>query len=482
MEVIKKKNLNFYSFGINEQTECEKSLFEFLKFINKEKYSNHLSYILSELVANAEKANLKRIHFIKEELDITSIHDYHYGMLNFKTKLSLCLDEYREQLKKNNFYISVDLLVDDNKFSFKVTNNNTILPIELMKMQEMKAIAARFNSIEDVFSRNLDNSEAGGFGITIIVLMLRQMELLDSNFEIADDSNETRVQVSLPLNILNKKEAEIISEDVVREINDIPQFPQHITELLNLLDNPESNFEIISNKIKKDPALIADLIKIANSPLYLTAQKINSIDEAVRIIGFKNMRNFILSYATNKIFINKYNINEIKDVINHSSEVAYYAVETAKLFKYKDFIERVFICGMLHDFGKIILKAIKPEIINKVKDLALRKGININILESLTSGYNHSIIGYELAKKWNFPDFIQESIKYHHIPLQTSDENLAIVSIVYFADRIYYYKHKEINYSDINFNVLKSFNLSNVKDFELVSQSIIMKYENYFRK
>ncbi|HOV14481.1 MAG TPA: HDOD domain-containing protein, partial [Spirochaetota bacterium] len=122
--------------------------------------------------------------------------------------------------------------------------------------------------------------------------------------------------------------------------------------------------------------------------------------------------------------------------------------------------------------------SLRPEVIEKIETVCMSKGISNFFVESLTNGYNHSIIGYKLAEKWNFPKYIIDAIRYHHIPAQTTDDNRFIVFITYLSNSIYYYKRNMVKFEHINQRVLKTFNLENRENFDVLCKGLFAKFEN----
>ncbi|OHD08010.1 MAG: hypothetical protein A2086_02065 [Spirochaetes bacterium GWD1_27_9] len=466
---------SFVSYD-KERINVETLLSNYLNSIKKQDYFDKLNYILKELATNGEKANLKRIFFKKNNLDINKSSDYEKGMKSFRENMLFHYDEYIELADELGYMLEICLNLDDNKINLSVLNSVNILPIELTRINEKFKLASRFNSMEEVIDSVLDQTEGAGFGIILTILILRKLGLDEKVFNILNKSNSTISQVNIPLDLISSQKGDIIAADIINEVNEVPQFPKHLMEVINVLNNPNSTFDKIGDVIKKDPAFIAELIKIANSPIYALPKKVENTTEAVRLIGIRGIKNFVLTYSTNNVLMNKYNLSEIKIMMKHASEVAFFAQELARVFNLKTIMDNVFASAMLHDLGKIIVRGIKPDLVDKIQKLCQAKGINNFMVESLTDGYNHSIIGAKLAEKWNFPDFLIETIKFHHIPLEAKDENIKLVSLIYLADLISYYKDSKFKYEDINFKVLKNFNINSKDQFEGIILPIIKKF------
>ena len=75
-----------------------------LKEVKKEFLYDYLAYILREFISNANKSNLKRIHFKEQALDINNLAQYTKGMKTFADDFRYKFDEYSELLKKLKFY------------------------------------------------------------------------------------------------------------------------------------------------------------------------------------------------------------------------------------------------------------------------------------------------------------------------------------------------------------------------------------------
>lgn len=476
------KVFKFSYIDHEKEVFIEDNLEKYLVSIGKINLFQQLSYILKEMVGNANKANLKRIHFQINNLDINFATHYEEGIKKFRETLSYNTELYYTEAKKLGHYVKINLNTINNNFVMRVENSTPLLDVEKQRIDERIKKAAKFKNMEDALSEGLDTSEGAGFGLILTVLMLRKLGLTESVFKISNGGKSTLAEVTIPLSLLDKEQEDYIAEIVTKEIKGIPQFPQHILELQRRLSNPNANFSDLSGIINQDPSLIADMLKVANSSMYMLPVRVKSIEEAVRQIGFEGVRNLVLTYSAQKLLMDKYKIDLIRDSMNHSSEVAYYAYEIAKKLNYKDIIDQIYTAAILHDFGKIIINSLKPDIIGKISKLCHNKGISINVVENLTDGYNHSIIGARLAEKWNFSEDLIETIKYHHIPLESNVKYQDMVFIVYIANIAYYYKRDDFTFSNINFHVLKHLNLTDKREFDKFFNPIFRHLDNRLKK
>lgn len=458
---MKSKSLLFPYFGTKQRLDTEAALESFLAARGKSWLSLSLSYILNELVSNAAKANLKRLFFQKNGLDIKDAKAYAQGMLNFKEALTSDTETYFKLAEQTDSLISVLFEETTDVLSITIKNNSGLEPEEIKRIQEKISNAVHFAGLQDLMLQTMDETEGAGFGLASIILMLRKMGLDETALQLETTPNLTTFQIQVPLSILSEEEQEVIAEAILSEINVIPQFPEHITRLQSLLGNPETNFQEISAIIRKDPALITDILKAVNSAAYGLPKPIANILDAVKYIGIKGLQNLILGYASQNLLMHKYKIPDFEKVMKHSAEVAFFAHHLAQHFGLKNLQENLYISSLLHDIGKILVYAVmKPELSAKIDAFTQKRGINAAITENLIPGYNHSIIGAKMAQKWNFPEALVQSIQFHHVPFEADKPHRNLVSIIYLANTAYYYRRNAYHFSNINPNVLSQFNIT----------------------
>jgi len=453
---------------INHQREenIEKELEKYLDSIDRKDIFSNLNYITKEFVANANKANLKRVFFNSNNLDINQEVDYKKGIQNFRDEININYENYVTLLEKNGYFVRLDFYVSKGFLIISAINNTQILPIEKERFLKKLNITDKFKSFEDVLNTGLDMEESAGYGIIISVMMLKKIGLNEKFIKLIEDAKYTQMKLIIPLSLIKKMDEEYVADEIVKEIDEIPQIPQHIVDLQIALNNENANFTVISKIIKNDPTLIAGILKTANSAFYMLPKKVNSIEEAVRLIGLKGVRNLILTYSIRNILVDKFHISIFKKIISHSNEVAFYAYNLSKKLGLKNIVDDIYLAGILHDIGKIIINSLKPEMLDKIKKICREKNISEYLIENLTDGYNHSLIGAKLAKKWNFPEHLVNAISTHHNPLDVNKNYIDMGYITYLADRIYYYIRNEINFDSIKSEVLERYNLLKKENFD----------------
>jgi len=142
----------------------------------------------------------------------------------------------------------------------------------------------------------------------------------------------------------------------------------------------------------------------------------------------------------------------------------------------------IFIAGILHDIGKIILLTIHKDVIKKLKTFCKNHNINENFMEHFTVGISHAKIGSLVAKKWNFPPEIVNAIEYHHSPHLSDEEYSLFSDIIYLAD-LFAMKHEDrFNVTKLEKSVLTKYKIEKDKDFNAMYNNIKKQYERILKK
>ncbi len=228
--------------------------------------------------------------------------------------------------------------------------------------------------------------------------------------------------------------AQVKLEDRLSKIDDLPTLSIIANNIILITQNPKSSALEVGKAISQDQALVSKILRISNSSFYGFPQKITTIAHAVVILGFANVRNLVLTAS-------------ILDVLSSESDKGYFNREefwqhnlacgvTSKLLAKKlgiQNIDEVFIWGLLHDLGKLILDAHFNKDFTDVVQLAKEKQILIKDAEQEILGMDHAAVGGIVADKWNLHPVLIKVIRSHHNPPRAK-ESMRLASIVHLAD------------------------------------------------
>lgn len=197
--------------------------------------------------------------------------------------------------------------------------------------------------------------------------------------------------------------------DVLEKIDRLPSLNSVVHEFLDLSRQEyfsAADFEAI---ISKDTALVARLLKVANSGLYGRSRTIRSIAEAVVLIGLENLKKIVYAVSTEgltKQHLAHYQYHADGGFWLHSMGVAL----TARVFSEASDDcglrpEEAFVAGLLHDVAKLIIDDY----------LEPRPGEPVTAaMEIAAVGMDHAELAEHILKQWNLPAAITEAVGRHH--------------------------------------------------------------------
>ncbi|MDR3161117.1 MAG: HDOD domain-containing protein [Spirochaetaceae bacterium] len=450
--------LTITTFTLPHEIELyiEQVIAVFLRQVGQDKLQDYLAYCVRELAGNAKKANTKRVYFKEKGLSLTNEEDYKRGMATFKEETLGNIAHYLQLQKEYGLYIKLILQIKRNIIFIEVRNNVTVTRKELIRIHDKLARSRQYDNLPDAMAQVLDSSEGAGLGLVILVLMLKKIGLDEDCFDLTGTEKETIARIIIPLDQTRVENLALLSSTIVDNINSLPQFPENILTVQRLINDPKSEMADIARKISMDPALTADLLKIVNSAQYMLAKKVDSISEAVRLVGIRGIKNLLYSYGTQKILGDD---TEHKRVLwTHSYRTAFFAYNLVKTFRRdRNFLDDAYVGGILHDMGKIIFSNVHPELLQRIRNFCVEKDLPPSTFEDLAAGLNHAEIGAMVAEKWNFPDPLIQAIRFHHDPTAAPEEYQALVEAVYMANMFCEYENGNIAFEQFEPSVLAKF-------------------------
>lgn len=222
----------------------------------------------------------------------------------------------------------------------------------------------------------------------------------------------------------------------LKKLNDkkisLPEIPSIVSELNEVIANPLSSSEDIANVVNKSPSLTATLLRIVNSALYACPSRIDKVSQAVTLIGTKEIFGLALGISVISIFkkIPKEIIN-MYSFLRHSIACG---IISRILAAHKNMqnTEQLFVSGLLHDLGRVILYIYFPEDSLRIISNCQETEKLLYEEEDEYLGCNHTHIVQYLMQHWKLPLVLENIVLNHHSP--SAAPNSVSATIVHLAD------------------------------------------------
>ncbi len=225
----------------------------------------------------------------------------------------------------------------------------------------------------------------------------------------------------------------VTPQDVVAGVKQLASFPDVCIQVTEMMDDPDCSIAEIGNIISQDPALTTRLLKIVNSPFYGLASRVDTVTRAVSILGFEDIRTLVMATSSVEVFSRLSNdLVDMETFWRHSIHCGVVARILATKCNVLN-AERLFIAGLLHDIGLLVMYHQLPDKSGEVITRYGEGNEELYQIENSIIGFNHCEVGYELMRNFNMPPSLCEAVAFHHEPDKAS-EYVLDTSIVHLAN------------------------------------------------
>ncbi|GAA4024165.1 HDOD domain-containing protein [Actimicrobium antarcticum] len=209
--------------------------------------------------------------------------------------------------------------------------------------------------------------------------------------------------------------ATVIRDDVIKNVRDLPSLPAVVMELLNSIDEDNVDISVLANKVAQDMALTAKTLSLANSSYFAPAVKVTTIQQAITLLGMRNVRTLITKAALSGCFPERACKGFDHALFwQHSTATSIAAGILALHLNLNQDYART--AALLHDIGRLVLVSCFPQDYASAVELHTEQGIAMLEAERQVFGMDHAEAGALLAANWNFSDTMRLAIAGHHEP------------------------------------------------------------------
>jgi HD-like signal output (HDOD) protein len=204
--------------------------------------------------------------------------------------------------------------------------------------------------------------------------------------------------------------------ELVKGISGLVSLPEVCVRVNEMAENPRYSASDIGKVIGQDVALTARLLKIANSPFYSHVSRVDTVSRAVTLIGARELRDLVVATSAMRMFSGI--PSALVDMDSFWRHSICCGVVARILGPHCGVLhsERLFVAGVLHDVGRLIMYTKMAELMKVVLTRAHDSGTPAYLAEREVIGFDHAQVGSELMRLWRLPVSLQEVLEFHHEP------------------------------------------------------------------
>lgn len=225
------------------------------------------------------------------------------------------------------------------------------------------------------------------------------------------------------------------SKELVTNVAQLVSLPEVCFRVNEMLNDPSVTSSQLGRVIRLDPALTARLLRIVNSALYGFPSRIDTVSQAVTIIGQKELRSLVMASSAYVVF-NKIptDLVDMDSFWHHSVYTGLVARNLANDCKLTT-RETIFLSGLLHDVGQLVIYSQLPQEAAEILNRGSQEESNLCDIERDVLGFDHTEVSSELLQLWALPKNLWEPIRYHHTPTAAREYPLP-TAVLHIANAI----------------------------------------------
>lgn len=203
--------------------------------------------------------------------------------------------------------------------------------------------------------------------------------------------------------------------EILKQVDNFPSLPATVNKVMTVTGDPESSANDLMCAILPDQSMCTTILKIANSAFFGIPRKVATIEQAVVVLGFDEIRNIVLGKA---VFTSFQNFNINKDAIDLFWEHSFTCGLAAKIIGEHLHLSpsELFIAGLIHDIGKLAMLITFPQEYSLLYEFSVPDQFRAVLHEQEMYSTSHDEIGLKILNKWLFPEQLVMTAGYHHQP------------------------------------------------------------------
>ncbi len=200
----------------------------------------------------------------------------------------------------------------------------------------------------------------------------------------------------------------------ISDIQSLPTLPSILGRILSTTADPEASALELGQLIASDQSLSAVLLRLVNSAYYGFPRQIQSVTQAIVMLGFIEVRNLVLGATAFRRLGLGGSAYDRTQLWRHALASAMAADRCARLSQQSRL--GCFEAGLLHDIGKVVFDTLQPERFLAATGKAQSLDCTVEKTEREVFGMDHAEAGALLSDHWNLPPEIVEAIRFHLSP------------------------------------------------------------------
>jgi HD-like signal output (HDOD) protein len=197
-------------------------------------------------------------------------------------------------------------------------------------------------------------------------------------------------------------------------IDQLPSLPSTVVDALRIANDTNASAADLERAISRDISLAGRVLKVANSAFVGFRRPIESVQEAVVLLGTRRVRAVASLQALAPMFsTQESSLICGRQLWAHGLGVALWTQQIGKRVGYPQ-LTHVYTAGLMHDMGIILMRGCVGEEYEDIVRESKEQGVRLDEMETERLGINHCRIGAMVCAKWMLSPRLTWLISRHH--------------------------------------------------------------------
>ena len=216
----------------------------------------------------------------------------------------------------------------------------------------------------------------------------------------------------------------MIPDSIIDGIENLDPLPVTAQRLTTLVGNDQSSIHEMAEIVEYDPAVAANVVRMANSAAFAGRYPVDKVRDAVIRLGIGNLVTIVLDGCVKLLKSDAPLFDLTEEEFHRHSAAASLVIKALVAEARCPLPPEASIAALLHDIGKLIMVRYLNADLSSLVSLCKEKNIPFVQAEREILGCDHAEVGGAIARKWDFPQQIIEAIEKHH---QVSPEGNGVI-------------------------------------------------------
>lgn len=230
---------------------------------------------------------------------------------------------------------------------------------------------------------------------------------------------------------------------IIKNIEHIGSSPVLSLKIMEEVNKLDADLTTITSLLMDDPTICAQVLKVANSPYFLTRERINTISQAVVNLGLDNIKQVLFAIEIIGVFKAEFYSKKFSEELfwRHSIATGFLASALGRSKKYSLDPETLNIAGILRNIGVLAVRQFLPAEFEEILDMMEKKKTDFHSASRKVIGINQREIACLIGKKWKLPDTIVDSLGEGEFISSDIEKSLRIREVIAIAEAMLAVKH-----------------------------------------